>query len=130
MHFRPFSVKKISDFSDFFPISTLFQIFSPIFFDDLLNIGLLPPPIKPPIPPGPPLSFFIKNKEKIGFPMPTPKNEFQIFNLHLKKHVFKKIPFFNVLLPKFYRNFELLVKRVMQFLLGQRLFNNNIFCTT
>ena len=27
-------------------------------------------------------------------------------------------------------NFELLVKRVMQFLLGQRLFNNNIFCTT
>ena len=27
-------------------------------------------------------------------------------------------------------NFELLVKRVMKFLLGQRLFNNNIFCTT
>ena len=26
-------------------------------------------------------------------------------------------------------NFELLVKRVMKFLLGQRLFNNNIFCT-
>ena len=25
-------------------------------------------------------------------------------------------------------NFELLVKRVMKFLLGQRLFNNNIFC--
>ena len=27
-------------------------------------------------------------------------------------------------------NFELLVKRVMKFLVGQRLFNNNIFCTT
>ena len=27
-------------------------------------------------------------------------------------------------------NFELLVNRVMKFLLGQRLFNNNIFCTT
>ena len=27
-------------------------------------------------------------------------------------------------------NFELLLKRVMKFLLGQRLFNNNIFCTT
>ena len=27
-------------------------------------------------------------------------------------------------------NFELLVKGVMKFLLGQRLFNNNIFCTT
>ena len=31
--------------------------------------------------------------------MPTLKNGFQILNLHLKKHVFKKIPFFNVLLP-------------------------------
>ena len=27
-------------------------------------------------------------------------------------------------------NFELLVNRVMKLLLGQRLFNNNIFCTT
>ena len=27
-------------------------------------------------------------------------------------------------------NFELLVNRVMKFLSGQRLFNNNIFCTT
>ena len=35
--------------------------------------------------------------------MPTPKNGFQILNQHLKKHIFKKIPFFNVLLPKFYR---------------------------
>ena len=36
--------------------------------------------------------------------MPTPKNGFQILNLHLKKHVFKKknIIFFNVLLPKYY----------------------------
>ena len=31
---------------------------------------------------------------------------------------------------KLSRNFELLVNRVMKFLLGQRLFNNNIFCTT
>ena len=27
---------------------------------------------------------------KIGFPMPTAKNLFQILNLHLKKHLFKK----------------------------------------
>ena len=27
---------------------------------------------------------------KIGFPMPTAKNRFQILNLHPKKHVFKK----------------------------------------
>ena len=31
---------------------------------------------------------------------------------------------------KFSLNFELLVNRVMKFLLGQRLFNNSIFCTT
>ena len=90
MHFGPFSVKKISDFSDFF---SDFAAFSD-FFDDLLNIGLLPPPpIKPPIPHGFSLSFSIKNKEKsekIGFPMPTTKNGFQILNLHPKKHVFKK----------------------------------------
>ena len=28
---------------------------------------------------------------KIGFPMPTAKNLFQILNLHHKKHVLKKI---------------------------------------
>ena len=27
---------------------------------------------------------------KIGFPMPTAKNRFQILNLHPKKHMFKK----------------------------------------
>ena len=27
---------------------------------------------------------------KIGFPMPTAKNRFQILNLHSKKHVLKK----------------------------------------
>ena len=37
--------------------------------------------------------------------MPTPKNGFQILNLHLKKNFFfKYIPFFfNVLLPKYYQ---------------------------
>ena len=40
--------------------------------------------------------------------MPTPKNGFQILNLHLKKHVFKKNTlFFNVLLPKYYPYFNL-----------------------
>ena len=33
-------------------------------------------------------------------------------------------------LVKLSLNFELLVNRVMKFLLGQRLFNNNIFYTT
>ena len=37
--------------------------------------------------------------------MLTPKNGFQILNLRLKKHVFKKnILFFNVPLPKYYRS--------------------------
>ena len=27
---------------------------------------------------------------KIGFPMPTAKNRFQILNLHHKKHILKK----------------------------------------
>ena len=37
--------------------------------------------------------------------MPTPKNGFQILNLHPKKHIYKekKNLFFNVLLPKYYR---------------------------
>ena len=36
--------------------------------------------------------------------MPTSKNGFQILNLHLKKHAFKKKKtFFNVLLPKYYQ---------------------------
>ena len=48
MHFTKtiFSKKNNPIFSNFFPISPLFQNFSPIFFDDLLNIGLLPPPPK------------------------------------------------------------------------------------
>ena len=40
---------------------------------------------------------------KNGFPLPTAKNVFQILNLHSKKHVFKKYPFFNAnLLEKFH----------------------------
>ena len=45
MHFRPFSVRKkirfFSDFADFWDFLT-------VFFYDLLNIGLLPLPLKPP----------------------------------------------------------------------------------
>ena len=33
-------------------------------------------------------------------------------------------------LVKLSLNFDLLVNRIMEFLLGQRLINNNIFCTT
>ena len=98
MHFRPFSVKKKSDFSDFFPISPIFDQF----FDDLLKIGLLPP-LR--FPTGPPLSFYVTNMQKIGknsdFRCRPPKKGFQILNLHPKKHTFKKKkPFFYVLLPK------------------------------
>ena len=92
MHFRPFSVTKKKKI----PISPIFEIFWPIYF---LTICLIlgfspPPPWKPRFPTGPPLSFYIKNRKKIGFPMPTPKNGFQILNLHPKKHVFKKKTFF------------------------------------
>ena len=39
---------------------------------------------------------------KNGFPIPTAKNGFHILDLHPKKHVFQKIPFFNGnLLEKF-----------------------------
>ena len=45
---------------------------------------------------------FIKNKEKIGFPMPTLKNGFQILNLHPKEHVFfKKVFFLMYFCPSF-----------------------------
>ena len=93
MHLRPFSVKKI----DFFPISPIFEIFWPIFFDDLLNIGLSLPHETLDSPRVPHCRFILKTLKKlgkIGFPMPTLKNGFQILNLHPKKHVFKKIPFF------------------------------------
>ena len=42
-----------------FPISPLFQIFSPIFFDDLLNIGLPPP--ETPDSARVPIAIFYKN---------------------------------------------------------------------
>ena len=39
--------------------------------------------------------------------MPTPKNGFQILNLHLKKHIFKeKNTLFYVLMPKYYQKSE------------------------
>ena len=89
MHFRPFSVKKILFFPIFFPISQIFEIFWPIFFDDLLNIEL-PPPYNPLLPTGPPLSFYIKNRQKIekniGFPMPTPKTDFK-FLIYTPKNI-------------------------------------------
>ena len=49
---------------------------------------------------------------KIGFPMPTAKNRFQILVLHLKKHIIiEKTPFFgctftgplNIYLNRLYR---------------------------
>ena len=113
MHFRQFSVKKypiLPIFSDFAAFSDFFTDF--FLFDNLLNFGLPPPPPhNPRFPTGPSLSFSIKNKEKIekkkiGFPMPTSKNGFQILNLHPKKHVcffFLNTLFFNVLLPMFYQ---------------------------
>ena len=91
MHFRPFSVKK------------KYPIF-PIFFRSrrFLNptgskIGTRVQKswgISPDTPRVPIVVFYKKNKEKIhkqiGFPMPTPKNGFQILNLHPNIHVFKK----------------------------------------
>ena len=101
MHFRPFSVKKKK--SDFFPISPIFERFWLFFFDDLLNIGLLPP-WNPQFPTGPPLSFYIKNRQKIrkklDFQCRPPKTDFR-FLIYTPKNIYlKKIPFFDVLLPK------------------------------
>ena len=51
-----------------------------------------------------------KNREKIGFPMPTAKNRFHILVLHLKKHIIiEKTPFlctFTGPLPE--RHFDML----------------------
>ena len=66
MHFRPFSVKRKSYF---FQISPIFEIYWPIFFfDDLLNIGLLPHPktLDSPRVLHCPLSFNIKKDKKSG----------------------------------------------------------------
>ena len=52
------------------------------FFYDLLHLGPLPLLKKNGSPRVPPLSFYIENREKIGFPMLTAKNGFQILNLH------------------------------------------------
>ena len=83
MHFRPFSVKKKSDFSDFAD----FLYFLTDFFDDLLNIGL-PPPETPDSPRVPHCRFILKIGKKSGknrISDADPKNGFQILNLHPKK---------------------------------------------
>ena len=105
MHFRPFPVKKKkSDFSDFFPISPLFQIFSAIFFDDLLNIGLLPPPpLKPSTPHGSPIVVFYKKYGKNRISDADPQKRISDSYLHPKNMYLKKYLFLNVLLPKFYQ---------------------------
>ena len=54
----------------------------PIFFLDFADFWefltdfFLPPPLKPQIPHGPPLSLSIRNPDKIGFPKPTAINRF------------------------------------------------------
>ena len=90
MHFRPFSVKKYIRFSSDF--AAFSDYFHPIFFFFTIFLRLgLPLPLKPSIPHGSQIVvFYKKNKEKIGFPMPTPKNGFQILNLHPKIHIFKE----------------------------------------
>ena len=93
MHFRPFSERKKSDFSDFFSGFADFWYFLNDFFLTIcLILGF--PPWNPRFPTGPPFSFYIKNSQKIGFPMPTLKNGFQFLNLHPKKHIFKEKIFF------------------------------------
>ena len=67
MRFRLFSVKN-SDFSDFVDF---FLYFLTYFFDDLLNLGLLPF-LKPSITHGSPIVvFYLKSGKKIGLPMPS-----------------------------------------------------------
>ena len=89
-----------------FQISPLFHIFLLIFFLTICLILGFPPPLKPRFAKGPPLSFSIKNKEKIGFhtfKMPTAKNRFHILNLHPKNmYLKKKSPKNMVLKEKWY----------------------------
>ena len=63
MHFRPFSLKK----SDFFRFRRFLRIFTDFFFDDLLNIGLTPPPPETPDSPRVPhCRFILKIGKKLG----------------------------------------------------------------
>ena len=70
MHFRPFSVKKITI---------------------CLKLGISPPKTPDSQKIGKNLKTWLRKKSvKIGFPMPTSKNRFQILILHPKKHILKK----------------------------------------
>ena len=64
----------------------IFEIFTLIFFLRFAPSRPSPSSLKPT---GPPLSFYIGNLKKIGFPMPTAKNGLRIVNLHPKKHRIK-----------------------------------------
>ena len=89
MHFRPFSVKK----SDFFSISPIFEIFWPIFFDDLLNIGILPPPKTSDSPRVPHCRFILKiskkSEKKSDFRCRPPKTDFR-FLMYTSKNIYFK----------------------------------------
>ena len=96
MHFSPFSVKKIR-FSDFFRFRRILRFFDRFFLTICLILGF-PSPLKPRFPTGPPLSFYIKNMQKIGkksdFRCRPPKTDSR-FLIYAPKHIYlKKIPFF------------------------------------
>ena len=80
--FRHFLVQKEIRFffADFDVFGQILSLFSPS----------RPPPNKKMVPTGPPFSFYIGNREKIGFPMSAAENGFQILNLHPKIHKKKK----------------------------------------
>ena len=85
---KPKNSPDLSDF--FFRFRCFFRFFYWLFLTICLILGFSPHPKTPDSPRVPPLSFSIKNEEKIGFPMPTAKNRFQFLIYTPKKHTFKK----------------------------------------
>ena len=98
--FMYFCPSKKSDFSYFsFRFCLFLRIFDSLFWTICLILGFSSPPWNPRFPTGSPLSFYIKNRQKIGkksdFRCRTPKTNFR-FSMYTPKNIYlgKKYPFF------------------------------------
>ena len=89
MNFRSFSVKKKSGFSNFFPISPIFEIFWPIFLTICLKLGFPSPPETPDSPRVPHCRFILKMGKKSDFRCRPPKTDFR-FLIYTPKNIFKE----------------------------------------
>ena len=85
-----------------------FSFFRPIFFLRFVLSKHIPLLKTPRFLTGSPLSFYIGNREKIGFPMPAAENGFKILNVHPKIYRNTKKKLMDI-----YPNFTFLNKKIM-----------------